>query len=266
MTNAMRWLALFVVLAGVAAGYYYWQLREEPPLPPPAPAEAPAPPAPAAPEPAVRYPLETPPAAAQEPPLPALDKSDGAMSEALTALLGRTSVAQFLHLDGMIRRIVATVDNLPRKQVPARLMPLKRVPGPFVTAPSGSDRIISPGNAARYAPYVRLAQAVDARKLVGIYVRFYALFQRAYEELGYPKRYFNDRLVEAIDDLLAAPEIAGDIGLVQPEVLYAFADPELEARSAGQKILIRMGSENAAQVKAKLREIRREVTRQAPPR
>ena len=48
--------------------------------------------------------------------------------------------------------------------------------------------------------------------------------------------------------------------MVTPHVQAQFADPELEARSAGQKILIRMGSENAAVIKAKLREIRRELT------
>ncbi|HYL23657.1 MAG TPA: DUF3014 domain-containing protein [Burkholderiales bacterium] len=42
-------------------------------------------------------------------------------------------------------------------------------------------------------------------------------------------------------------------------MLYEFADPDLETRSAGQKILLRMGPENAARVKAKLWEIRREL-------
>jgi hypothetical protein len=42
-------------------------------------------------------------------------------------------------------------------------------------------------------------------------------------------------------------------------VLFEFADPDLETRSAGQKILIRMGAENAVRVKAKLWEIRREL-------
>lgn len=116
------------------------------------------------------------------------------------------------------------------------------------------------GNAARYAAYVKLVRAVDAAKLVSVYVGFYPLFQQAYEELGYPKAYFNDRLVEATDDLLAAPELAGPIKLAQPGVLFEFADPDLEARSAGQKIMIRMGRDNAVQVKAKLREIRQLVT------
>ena len=59
--------------------------------------------------------------------------------------------------------------------------------------------------------------------------------------------------------MAAAPEIDAPIRLMRPKVLYEFADPDLETRSAGQKILIRMGARNAARVKAKLREIRREL-------
>jgi hypothetical protein len=43
-------------------------------------------------------------------------------------------------------------------------------------------------------------------------------------------------------------------------VFYRFADPALEARSAGHKILMRVGPENAARLKTKLREIRAQVT------
>jgi hypothetical protein len=41
--------------------------------------------------------------------------------------------------------------------------------------------------------------------------------------------------------------------------MYRYADPELEARSAGQKVLMRIGNANAAVVKDKLRAIRREL-------
>jgi hypothetical protein len=74
--------------------------------------------------------------------------------------------------------------------------------------------------------------------------------------LGYPNGYFNDRLVEVIDNLLATPESKGPIELVRPNVMYVYADPALEARSAGQKLLIRMGPENAKAIKAKLSELR----------
>jgi len=56
------------------------------------------------------------------------------------------------------------------------------------------------------------------------------------------------------------------VELSQPKVLYEYADPSLEARSAGQKILIRMGPVNESRVKTKLREIRRALTGQALPR
>jgi hypothetical protein len=47
-------------------------------------------------------------------------------------------------------------------------------------------------------------------------------------------------------------------------VFYQFADPDLERRSAGQKIMMRIGNENASTLKTKLREIRDELTRRGP--
>ena len=69
-------------------------------------------------------------------------------------------------------------------------------------------------------------------------------------------------MVEVIDILLAGPDFQEPVRLVRPKVYYEFADAELEALPAGQKILIRIGAENAAKIKAKLREIRGELTAQ----
>jgi hypothetical protein len=44
--------------------------------------------------------------------------------------------------------------------------------------------------------------------------------------------------------------------------MYLFADPQLEELSAGQKIMIRMGVENAVRIKARLREVRQGLTGQ----
>ena len=82
-------------------------------------------------------------------------------------------------------------------------------------------------------------------------------------ELGYPKKQFNDRLVEVIDNLLETPDVEQPVNLVRPKVMYQFDEPELEELSAGQKLLVRMGPENAAVLKAKLREIRRELVAEA---
>jgi hypothetical protein len=195
--------------------------------------------------------------------LPPLAESDGALGDALTALFGQR-LHQFVNLQDIVRRIVATVDNLPREHVSQRLMPVKPVTGRLITAKEGEGVVLSPDNAERYQSYLLLADAVPTQALVGVYTRFYPLFQEQYEKLGYPDRYFNDRVVQVIDHLLATPEVQEPVALAQPRVLYEFADPELENLSAGQKTLLRLGRANGAKLKSKLREIREALVTHAP--
>ena len=250
---------LFVIVAA-AGGYWLWQKYREPPvLPPVTPAAQPAAPAASAP-PAIQHPIEEASGESKEAPLPGLSESDPAFRDSLATVIAKASLDQYFLLDGGVRRVVATVDALPRKYLPQRVIPVKPVPGQFTTTGQAEGLLIARENAARYAPYVKLAESIDTKKLVAVYVKFYPLFQQAYAELGYPNGYFNDRLVAAIDDMLAAPEAPDPTPLTQPKVLYAYADPDLEALSAGQKVMLRMGNENAARVKAKLRDLRRALT------
>ena len=247
-------LLLAAIIALAIGGYVVWRARSEPPRPAPAPAiAAPEPKAPVEP-PRIEHPVavEPPPA-----PLPGLGESDATTGGALAKVLGKATFEQFLIPKDLVRHVVATVDNLPRKHVAQRLMPVKAVPGPLETTGKDASLVIAADNAARYTPYVRAFEAVDSKKLAAMYAQHYPLFQLAYSELGYPTRYFNDRLFEAIDNLLAAPDVSGPLALTQPKVLFEFADPALQELSAGQKILVRMGSDNEARVKAKLRELRK---------
>jgi hypothetical protein len=106
---------------------------------------------------------------------------------------------------------------------------------------------------------------VDTKKLVAWYVHAYPLFQEAYRQLGYPKGYFNDRLIVVIDNLLDAPELAQPAALTPSKSFYIYADPTLESLSAGQKLLIRTGPANEAKLKVKLREIRSSLAGQKLP-
>jgi hypothetical protein len=245
---------LVLVLVGAVAGFYYWLSGQREAAQPPATVEAP-PPA----EPQIRYPLQTAEPGKEVKPLPPLAESDPALQEAATALIGKESLDRLFNIKDIARRIVVTVDNLPRKKLPQRYSIAKPVAGQFLVTGKGEAAAINPVNHRRYTGYARLADAIDTKKLVAVYLYFYPLLQEEYKNLGFPKRYFNDRVVEAIDDLLAAPEIKTSIRVVQPKVMYEFADPSLEALSAGQKIMIRIGPENATAIKAKLREIRREL-------
>ncbi len=184
------------------------------------------------------------------------------MQSALTALIGNQAVEQFVIPKDLVRHIVVSVDNLSEEKVTERIRAMKPVPGAFAVGGSEEALTLDPANFERYTPLVKLIGTMDTELLITTYTRYYPLFQEAYETLGHPPEYFNDRVVEVIDHLIATPDIQGPIALAQPGVLYEFADPQLESRSAGQKALIRMGSDNAKLVKEKLRELRSQLIAQ----
>ncbi len=190
-------------------------------------------------------------------PLPDLDDSDSYFLLSLVDTFG-SGLRPVLVNDALIDKFVATVDNLPRKHVPEKIRPVNKLQGAFV-ADATDDKeqfSINPGNYRRYDLLVGLISSADPAAIVASYRRFYPLMQESYERLGYPNAYFNDRVVEVIDHLLLTPTPVEPILVVQPHVLYEFADPELEALSSGQKLLLRMGSEHAASIKAVLRNLR----------
>jgi hypothetical protein len=252
------WGSAAIVVLGLAGAIYYYKYHGAVPAPPPPVEPAhPAQPAPsAATEPAIHNPVPVP---ADTKPLPPLNDSDPPVRESLVGLLGAKSVSQFLVPEHIVRHVVVTVDNLPRKKVSVELRPVKPTPGGTVIATQGDITTLSAANYERYAALIKVVRATDATQLANVYFKLYPLFQQAYEDLGYPGQYFNDRLVEVIDDMLRAPEIQGPIQLIQPKVFYEYADPKLESLSSGQKLLVRMGPANEAVVKEKLRELRRAI-------
>jgi hypothetical protein len=259
-----------LIAAGVAliaiAGGVFWYKRAHQDAPIETAATAGTPITPAAPPP-IAHPIATPPADATAP-LPGLKESDAPLTTELGTLFGADNVAKYLVPDSVVRRLVASIDNLPRRKIADRLRPVQPLAGSFAVARSVADTeetlVLSPDNYSRYEPLVKLLQGADAQQVATLYRRFYPLFQQQYEELGFPDQYFNDRLVAVIDHLLQAPDVQDPVRLVQPNVFYEYADPGLEARSSGQKLLIRMGPQNAAAVKAKLRELRAAITAGAP--
>ena len=249
----------------VAAGTWYY-LHTRRPLPS-VPVEMPAPaPAPLVAEPAIQHPLP----AAQENkalqgPVPALADSDPALSDTLKSLVGEDAFKDYLRPESIVRHLVVTIDNLPRQKIAVEKRPTTELAGSFVAKGDELNATLDPQNFARYQPMVAVVGKLDMQQVAAIYVHFYPLFQEAYQDLGYPNGYFNDRLVQVIDSLLAAPQPTAPIQLIRPNVMYTFADPSLEARPAGQKLLIRMGPDNAAVIKAKLTELRTAITA-APPK
>lgn len=268
---AARTIVVLVLLAAIGAAGWWWYgaQRQTPPSPaaptaastpqPDAPPAAPAAPVASGPQ----FPIDAPAADGAAP-----ADADAQVTRALTALLGQPAVASFLQVDGFARRFVATVDALPREQASARVWPVQPTPKRF--SPTAD-------NANRYASFIDFVDKVDTAKAVAVYIKLYPRFQQAYEELGYPKGYFNDRLVAVIDHLLQAPEpaappelklteVKGEYAAAQPWTRYEFADRRFESLSAGQKMLIRVGPANEKRLKARLAEFRKGVTAGAVPK
>jgi hypothetical protein len=261
--DVLQWLVP-VVLAFALAGavsFYWWQTSRAPreiepeiEAEPPAAVEEERPAVPA-------HPLETTgeeAAARQElRPLPPLEDSDEYFSMELSGLFGKGLEEQLAERN-LVERVVATVDNLSREHIADRIKPMGGVGGQLAVKGGKQEGqyVLAPENYERYDALVGMVANTEIARIEELYRRFYPLFQKAYVELGYPQGYFNDRVIEVIDHLLATPEPQGELTLVRPNVLYEYADPALEELSPGQKLLLRMGNEHRATVKERLRQFR----------
>jgi hypothetical protein len=269
MTNrALKNLIFLLIAAGVAGALWYYRatflpVSGETVVQQPVVSKAPEQTGP-------RYPL-TPPDQTEsndeEPePLPALADSDDYFALSISENFG-ADAGSMLVKGSLVEKFVATVDNLPRRELAERIRPVRRTSGTLAVDPIDNgdedDRdednreefYLNSANYSRYDLFVLAANA-DPDVIAAVYRRFYPLFQEAYVGLGYPEGYFNDRVVAAIDNLLQTPEPDEPILLVRPHVLYEFADEDLEARSSGQKLMLRMGSNHAATIKQALQRLR----------
>ncbi len=264
--NEIKWLiALVIAAAAVAAAWFFWDGSEPPAEPLPVREEASATePVPAEPVHPVE-PLDAAPGEGELVELPPLEESDRYFALELVDIFG-PELEALLADEALIDKSVAAVDNLMQSRVAEKIRPLGRLSGSFVVTTAGDNGTfqLSPDNYDRYTDLVDMLTGADVDELVTSYRRFYPLLQEAYTQLGYPDAYFNDPAGAGIDHLLAKPEPEEPVRLIQPHVLYLFADPELEELSGGQKLLLRMGPDHAARTKAFLTELRERIAQPAP--
>ncbi len=209
-----------------------------------------------------------------EVPVAALPLGADQVGSTLTDFLGKKAALTFFQLDDFPRKFVATVDNLGRTHAPPVAWPISPTDGRFTVQTHDGATIVSSDNGLRYTPLVLLLESINIPQAVDLYVRMYPVLQQTYGELGFPNRQFNDRMLQVINHLLATPrapqvvavkltEVKGPIPSLRPWVRYEFADPELEALSSGQKIMLRVGSVNQNRLKARLSAVRQEIIKRS---
>jgi hypothetical protein len=194
----------------------------------------------------------------------------GDVGAALMDLLGGQAMSAVVQANDFPHRFAATIDNLGRSAAPPSHWPINPVNDRFMVLERDGRTFIHPDNDFRYTALVLLAEQVNVKDAVDLYLRMLPLLQAAYEDIGFPRQTFHARLMSVLDQLLAAPEVSrplevqltevqGPVPSTRPWVRYEFADPLLEQASVGQKILIRVGPVNHRRLKAVLANFRREL-------
>jgi hypothetical protein len=188
---------------------------------------------------------------------PALPESDAFAREKLARLSAHPAWQAWLAQDQLIRRIAALIDGLSKGEIVRRDVAFLAPKGSFKAIERDLDRyVIDPSSYRRYNSIADAIASMDASAAGSAYAELKPLLLQAYAELGYSGQNADEKLLKALDHLLATPAINGEIELIRPSVMYKFKDPELERLSPAQKQLLRMGPRNLQKIRAKLQALK----------
>ena len=193
-------------------------------------------------------------------PIPSLAESDEFIHQKALAIINNNVVGSSLITQDLARQFVVFVDNLAQGELTRKVSPIKGPEKLFTVSEITNKVYLNPDSYHRYDAYVTVIASMDEQSLMNTYKQLTPLLDEAFAELGYSNAKFNDRMLQAIKVLLAAPIIEDPIELNSMSVNYQFVDPNLEALPSAQKLLIRMGPENTRKVKIALRKLENQLT------
>jgi len=254
---------VFIVIAAILiAGIVYWLLQRNKPTPevavlPPAAVVDASPPVDTPPVPTEAsttepaQPLEeVSPSLPEVPPakLPPLDRSD---PDVIGFLLEASDggFQSWLIQEHLIRKFVRAMNALEEGKLVSQYRPFNDPEVPFKADNTGQTWQVNMENYSRYTPYIASLEQVGPERLAEIYQHYYPLLQQAYEELGVKKGDFKEVTIGALTRITKAPMPPQDATLSRPSVTFKFSAAELEQRSPVEKLLFRMGPENAQRLK-----------------
>ena len=199
---------------------------------------------------------------AKPPALPPLDESDAFVREQTK---GVCLPAAWTVADNLVRRASVLIENASRGELPPKRGGLLPPLGAFPVRREGERLFMDESGYRRFDAYLDALEAIDPERLAGCVRLLDPLLTQALNELGYsdgPRA----GIAAVMDRILAVPRPNGerDIELVQPKVLFQFADPRLESLSDLQKQVLRMGPNNARRLQAYVSRLQ-PLLAEAPP-
>lgn len=217
-------------------------------------------------------------------PLPLLNESDDWLKIKLPEITWRKELLTLIIDEDMIRRFVVFTDNFAQgiiayEHSPFVLPKIKFTPEidsvNFQSLVQKQDQNQekpssqvkqnvwqwNENSSRRFSLYVDLLRSMDSESLVQWYSEIKPLIDEAYSELGYEDD-FTSTLQDAITRVLDMELPKTSMALIQPSVMYKFADPELEALPDTDKLLLRLGKENLLVMKSVLLELHEKLAQQ----
>lgn len=242
------WIALLLVVAGAAGGYFLWWNRPASPT--------------AAPVAAVTAPTET--TKPTEPlgsgavpiDLPPMDQTDPLVRKLVAALSSNPRVAAWLTTNNLISNFTVVVANIADGDTPTKHLGVLKPTSPFSFVERGEDRRVDARSYERYDNLAAAAKSIDPAGAAHLYSALKPRIQEAYRDLGQPETAFDRTLERAIVQLLATPVVEGSPQIrMRGATGYAYVNPDLEGLTAAQKQLLRTGPENTRAIQSSLRAI-----------
>ncbi|WP_223645974.1 DUF3014 domain-containing protein [Corallococcus sp. EGB] len=234
----MRWPLGIAAVVALLGGASLFLLRT--PEPPPASTPAYAEPTPPAPPP---------------PPAVQLSGTDASVRELLKGLSTDADFARWLSAEDLARRFAASVNLVAEGQSPRMPLSFMAPTGTFRVTKRHGQTVTSSESHTRYDAVTRVIVSLDAKKAGQVYQELKPLLDAAHAELAPPGRSLDTTLSQAIGRLTRVPVPKTPPELTPKGALFVYADPNLEALSAAEKHLLRMGPENMRKVQAKLTEL-----------
>ena len=225
----------------------------------------PATPAAAAPSAATSTRVQPPPVdmgapAIEAPPLPTLEASDPEVRASLSDVLPATAQPALAPTE-LLRRIAVLAESFGRGKLLRDRLPIPSPTGKMQVIEREDRIFLAPSNFSRYDVLTDTVATLDANALAGWFNRYEPLLQQAWGELGTDGGTVRGALIGGLELILAAPDLEGEIELVQPAVFYKYADPALESLPDAQTLLIRAGPGNRAVLKDRARRLRDALAR-----
>jgi hypothetical protein len=191
--------------------------------------------------------------------LPPLFLTDPLVRDLIGRLSSRQAVMAWLATDGLIRGLVASIDNVASGQSPARHLARLSPKAPFRAVRSGGAFVIDQSSYERYTWIADAVASLDPAGLASVYSKVKPRLVDAFRELGHPEGDIDNATERAIVVLLQTPVVEGDIALVEKVISYDYQNEELQQLEPAQKHLLRMGPRNQRVLQDQLRAIAREL-------